>query len=89
MPAAVFPVAASLSEWCPTIHSLTLVATWAERSRVGYGAGLGRLSHVGDWSGTRNVAALGRSDNVADCGHAFAGLKRDYLLTKAIVHCYY
>ena len=47
MPAAVFPGAASVSEWWPTIH------------------------------------------DVADWGHAFAGLKRDYLLTKAIVHCYY
>jgi hypothetical protein len=41
MPAAVFPVAASVSEWWPTIH------------------------------------------DVADWGHAFAGLKRGYLLTLA------
>ena len=82
-------MAASVSEWWPTIHSLTLVATWTECSRAGYGAGLTRLSHVGDWSGRWNVAALERSDNVADWGHAFAGLKRGYLLTKATIRCYY
>ena len=29
------------------------------------------------------MAALERSDNVVDCGLAFAGLKRGYLLTMA------
>ena len=34
---------------------------------------------VSEWNWSRrNVAALERSDNVADCSHAFAGLKRGY-----------
>ena len=62
---------------------LAHAATWTECSRAGYGAGLTRLSGIGDESGRRNAAALERSDNVADWGHAFAGLKRGYLLTMA------
>jgi hypothetical protein len=35
-------------------------------------------THLGGTDGRRNVAALEGSDNVADCCHAFAGLKRGY-----------
>jgi len=38
-----------------------------------------RSETVGAIPGCRNVAALERSDNVADSGHAFAVLKRGYI----------
>jgi len=54
--------------------SVLAVSHWPGRCRSS--------ARLGGTEGSRNVAALERSDNVADCSHAFAGLKRGYTVSR-------
>ena len=70
--------------------SLRLGLRWSEGHTQPARRSLGRRLGLGCWRlgvpptppkcGRRNVAALERSDNVANSGHAFAVLKRSYSL---------